>query len=99
MRFIFYIIFLFLLSCTKPTDPLTGEEVVDFVMHLNTYGEAMDVDLTDSIMVVAANYQGFIVYDIVRDVQGNIENIDSIFNGSDMDEHMGDNRAQKSDKP
>ena len=63
-------------------------------MHINTYGEALDVDVTNNSMVAAANYQGFIVYDIERNDLGHIISIDSIFNDSDMDGTMGDNRAQ-----
>tara|TARA_B100000029_G_scaffold465240_1_gene499784 strand:+ start:1424 stop:2617 length:1194 start_codon:yes stop_codon:yes gene_type:complete len=78
----------------EPNKPVTDGDIVKLVVHVDTYGEALDVDLTDSRMVVAANYQGFIVYDLERDGQNNIIAIDSIFNDSDMASDMGDNRAQ-----
>ena len=94
MRFILYLLSIFLLSCIKPTDPLTEEDTATLIVHLETYGEALDVDITDGKMVVAANYNGFIVYDVTRDSQGNITALDSIYNDSDMASDMGDNRAQ-----
>ena len=90
-----YLFILLLSACTEPNDPITESNIVDLIFHQNTYGEALDVDLTDNKMVVAANYQGFIVYDLERNNQQNIIAIDSIFNDSDMASDMGDNRAQK----
>ena len=94
MRLLYLIIIFLLSACMEPNKPITENDIVDFVMHVNTYGEALDVDLTDDKMVVAANYQGFIVYDLERNNQNNIVAIDSIFNDSDMASDMGDNRAQ-----
>ena len=90
-----YLFILLLSACTEPNKPITDGGVVDLMLYQNTYGEALDVDLTDDKMVVAANYQGFIVYDLERNSQGNIAAIDSVFNDSDMASDMGDNRAQK----
>ena len=89
-----YLVILLLSACMEPNKPVTDGDIAKLVVHVDTYGEALDVDLTDSRMVVAANYQGFIVYDLERDGQNNIIAIDSIFNDSDMASDMGDNRAQ-----
>ena len=95
MKFYIYIIIFLLVSCNQPNDPVTSEDIVSFSMYIDTYGEALDVDITETSMVVAANYQGFIVYDIIRNETGNITSVDSVFNDSDMDGTMGDNRAQE----
>ena len=95
MKLYIYIIIIFLVSCKKPNDPIATDHIASFVSYLNTYGEALDTDLTSGNMVVAANYQGFIVYDLERNSQGHIIAIDSIYNDSDMDPSMGDNRAQE----
>ena len=60
----------------------------------DTVGESLDVGITENKLVVAANYNGFTVYDINRNSLNNIVSIDSIFNESDMASDMGDNRAQ-----
>ena len=93
MKLFISIIFLAFFSCTKPTEPLSNENIV-FSSYINTIGQANDVGLTDTKMIVAANYQGYIVYDVNRDNQGNIIAIDSVFNAIDMASDMGDNRAQ-----
>ena len=65
MKFYICIIIFLLVSCNQPNDPVTSEDIASFAMYIDTYGEALDVDVTETSMVVAANYQGFIVYDIV----------------------------------
>ncbi len=96
MRFFLYLIIMCLFSaCIEPNDPISENDIVDLVVYQDTYGEALDVDLTDNAMIVAANYQGFIVYDLVRNSQNNITGIDSIYNDFDMASDMGDNRAQQ----
>ena len=95
MKLLYLIIILLFSACIEPNDPSSENDIVDLVMHINTYGEALDVDLTNDKMIVAANYQGFIVYDLERNSQNNIIGLDSIFNGTDMASDMGDNRAQQ----
>ena len=94
MKFYILIISLFLYACIEQVES-EQNDFVELVTYIDTYGEAMDLDLTDSRMVVAANYQGFIVYDISRDNLGNISSVDSIYNDSILDDSMGDNRAQE----
>lgn len=92
-----FYIFLFSFLFYACIDQVESEQndFVQLVQQIDTYGEAMDLDITDNHMVVAANYQGFIVYDITRDNLGNIASIDSIFNDAILDDSMGDNRAQE----
>tara|TARA_B100000614_G_scaffold262146_1_gene294438 strand:- start:576 stop:1814 length:1239 start_codon:yes stop_codon:yes gene_type:complete len=85
---------LFTYSCVEQSDPLLQTDIVDLVLYEDTVGESLDVDLTNDKMVVAANYNGFTVYDISRNSLNNIISIDSVFNNSDMASDMGDNRAQ-----
>ena len=94
MKLFISIIFLVFFSCTKPTEPLSNENII-FSSYVNTIGQANDVGITDTKMIVAANYQGYIVYDVNRDDQGNIITVDSIYNAFEMASDMGDNRAQK----
>tara|TARA_Y100001934_G_scaffold62417_1_gene77495 strand:- start:12072 stop:13316 length:1245 start_codon:yes stop_codon:yes gene_type:complete len=94
MKIYIFLIVIFFCSCIKQVDSVQNN-IVQLVAYIDTYGEAMDVDLTDSHMVVAANYHGFIVYDINRDNSGNISNVDSIYSDSILDDTMGDNRAQE----
>ena len=71
MKFYMLLILLFFYSCIEQVDS-EQNSVAQLVQYINTYGEAMDLDLTNNHLVVAANYQGFIVYDITRDNYGSI---------------------------
>ena len=95
MRLLYLIVILLLSACMKPNDPISENDIVNLVIYQDTYGHALDADLTDNKMVVAANYQGFIVYNLDRNSQNNIIGIDSIYNDFDMASDMGDNRAQQ----
>ncbi len=94
MKFYILVISLFFFSCIEQVDS-EQNNVAQLVQYINTYGEAMDLDLTNDHMVVAANYQGFIVYELTRDSYGSIVAIDSVYNDSVLDDSMGDNRAQE----
>ena len=84
-----------MVSCKKPNDPITTDHIASFVAHLDTIGQALDADLTNDNMVVAANDNGFIVYDLERNSQGHITSIDFVYNNSDMNPDAGDNQAQE----
>ena len=94
MKIYILLISLFFFACIEQVDS-EQNNIAQLVKYIDTYGEAMDLDLTDTHMVVAANYQGFIVYDIIRDNLGNVSDLDSVFNDSILDDSMGDNRAQE----
>ena len=94
MKLYLFILSVLLFSCIEQLER-EDSNVAELVAYINTYGEAMDSDLTENKMVVAANYHGFIVYDVNRDSMGNIASIDSIYNDSTLDDSMGDNRAQE----
>ena len=95
MKFLTFIFCVFFVaSCIEPNDPILESDIVEFILYEDTLGESLDVGITENKLVVAANYNGFTVYDINRNSLNNIVSIDSIFNESDMASDMGDNRAQ-----
>ena len=92
---LYIIILSFLLFACIDQLERESNSVADLVTYINTYGEAMDADLNENSMIVAANYHGFIVYDVNRDAMGDIVSVDSVYNDSILDDSMGDNRAQE----
>lgn len=92
---LYIIILSFLLFACIDQLERESNHVADLITYINTYGEAMDSDLNENSMIVAANYHGFIVYDINRNDMGDIVSADSIYNDSILDDSMGDNRAQE----
>lgn len=94
MKLYIFILSILLFSCIEQLDR-EDASVAELVSYVNTYGEAMGSDITENKMVVAANYHGFVVYNVNRDNMGNIISIDSIYNDSILDDSMGDNRAQE----
>ena len=48
---LFYLVILLLSACMEPNKPVTDGDIAKLVVHVDTYGEALDVDLTDSRMV------------------------------------------------
>lgn len=94
MKFYIFILSFLLFACIDQLER-ENNDVADLVLFINTYGEAMDADLNENSMIVAANYQGFLVYGLNRDNVGNIISLDSIYSDSILDDSMGDNRAQE----
>ena len=75
MRLFLYLIIICLFSaCIEPNDPISEENIVDLVIYQDTYGEALDIDLTDEKMVVAANYQqkGFELHHAILSISGSL---------------------------
>ena len=91
-------IFLFI-SCRKPADPVVEEpteSVEDLLIYnqwgtFNTGGECLDLDISDTVLVAAANYNGFFVFSIDPENQ----TLDTVYHGTDLDPNMGDNRAER----
>ena len=90
--------FLFLIStCRMPSDPIGEINILKRLNTINTGGDCLDldIDLDDSVIVAAANYNGFKLYDI--QFTGNLisELIERTHITSfEMDKNIGDNRAQ-----
>ena len=81
------------ISCRKPADPVLAENLLSYT-HWGTFdvgGECLDLDISDSILVVAANYNGFFVLSIDSANQ----TLDTLYHETDMDPTVGDNRAER----
>ncbi len=104
MKNIIIIICLALLitSCRMPSDPHGEIKIINRVDIIDTGGNCLDVDvdIMDSTIVVAANYNGYFIYKI-NSANGIIKGIqpDKTIHVSpdDMFESQGDNRAQTVD--
>jgi len=83
-------------SCRMPADPL-GEIKIIKRGSIDTIDNCrdLDVDIVDDILVAAANYAGYFVYDINRE-GGIISGLTESFRKSsdEMDEALGDNQAE-----
>ena len=97
-KFILFAGFLFLIcTCRMPSDPIGEINILKRLNTINTGGDCLDldIDLADSVIVAAANYNGFKLYDI--QFTGNLisELIERTHITSfEMDKNIGDNRAQ-----
>jgi hypothetical protein len=78
-----------------PADPQGEIKIIKRFDSLDTGGNCLDLDanMTDSILVVAANYNGFIIYDIF-DSNNELNPIET-FHGTDMAPDLGDDRIAK----
>ena len=91
-KYIIIVISVLVFSCRMPSNP-EGIEIVKHIGPLNTYGECLDLDVNDSIIVAAANFNGFMIYDIY-DSLGKF-NPRQKYHGSDFDPSAGDNQINK----
>ncbi len=80
-------------SCRKPVDPILEEDSFDYHSWgtFDVGGECLDVDVSDSILVTAANYNGFFVLKIDE----NNQTLEPIYHDRDLDPTVGDNRAER----
>ena len=82
-------------SCRMPADPLGEIKIIKRLDTIDTGGNCLDLDVNmlDNILVAAANYNGFISYNIIDDT-GEL-NPSEIFHGTDMAPDLGDDRIAK----
>ena len=83
--------FFLFISCRKPADPVMENNPLSYT-HWGTFdvsGECLDLDISDTVLVAAANYNGFFVFSIDSENQ----TLDTVYHGTDLDPTMGDNRA------
>ena len=82
-------------TCRMPLEPLGEVIIIKHLDTINTGGNCLDLDMNmiDSILIVAANYNGFIIYNIF-DSNG-VLNPYEIFHGTDMAPDLGDDRIAK----
>ena len=94
-------VFIFLIStCRMPSDPIGEIKIIKRLETINTGGDCLDIDVDivngDNVLIAAANYNGFIVYDIQFDGDNISDLIKRVHIGPyDMDPDVGDNRAQE----
>ena len=95
MRNQFIIIMSILFSiygCRMPADP-EGLSVVKYIGPINTFGDCLDLDVNDSIIVAATNFNGFMIFDIY-DSLGRF-NPQKKYKGSDFDPSVANNQISK----
>ena len=84
-------------SCRMPADPMGNIKIIKRLEVINTRGNCLDldVDIEDSVLVAAANYNGYFVYKI-NSINGIVSNIteQKHMGVNEMDTNLGDNRAQ-----
>ena len=84
-------------SCRMPSDPLGEIKIIKRVDTIDTGGNCLDidVDIEDSILVAAANHNGYFVYKI-NSKGGIVSDIteQKHVGVDEMDNSLGDNRAQ-----
>ena len=88
----FLFLFIMFFSCRKPIDPILNEDQLSF-HHWGTFdvgGDCLDLDISDSVLVAAANYNGFFVFSV--DAQN--QSLDTLYHGTDLDPTAGDNRVE-----
>ena len=86
-------------SCRLPSSPLGEIKIIKRLETINTGGDCLDIDVDmdigDSILVAAANYNGYFVYKI-NSIGGIVSDISEKkhISADEMDTNLGDNRAQ-----
>jgi hypothetical protein len=87
-------------SCRMPSNPLGEIKIIKRLETIYTEADCLDLDVDmdigDSVLVAAANYNGYFIYRIKYDGE-NISKLDVInhLTPNDMDTYIGDNRAQQ----
>ena len=76
-----------------PSDPLGEIKIIKRLETINTGGYCPDLDINDSILVAAANFNGFFLYQLYD--SSNKLNPKEIFHGYDLDPNIADNQIEK----
>ena len=93
-----FTIFLYI-SCRKPVDPVVEEPtdpVEDLLIYnhwdtFNTGGYCLDLDISDSILVAAARYNGYFIFSIDEDNR----TLDTIYHANNLDPEVATDRADR----
>ena len=75
-----------------PIDP-QSINIIQRIGPINTVGECLDLDVNDSILVAAVNFDGFIIYNLY-DSFGNF-NPKQKYHGSNLDPNTADDQINK----
>ena len=83
-------------QCHSPVKPIT-EETLEYslINSFNTNGYALDVDIANDLIVLAANYDGTYLLDLIRDENGNITSINEREHLFDWEASIGDEKSNK----
>lgn len=97
INYFWILILTFYLGCNYPSDPIDAFTIINRLVTINTGGNCLDLDLdiSDSIIVAAANYNGYFTYKII--FNGEIISgvtVQNHVSADEMDNSLGDNRAQ-----
>ena len=80
-------------SCRMPSDPLGEIKIIKRWDTINTIGKCLDLDVNDSILVAAVNFDGFTIFNLY-DSSGNFDPKQK-YHGSDLDPNTSDNQISK----
>ena len=80
-------------SCRMPVDPLGEIKIIKRLDTIDTGGNCLDIDVSDSLLVAAANYNGFIIFNLY-DSSGNF-NPKQKYHGSDLDPNTANDQISK----
>lgn len=83
-------------QCHSPVKPIT-EETLEYslINSFNTNGYALDVDIANDLIVLAANYDGTYLLDLIRDEDGNITSINEREHLLDWEASIGEEKSNK----
>ena len=83
-------------QCHSPVKPIT-EETLEYslINSFNTNGYALDVDIANDLIVLAANYDGTYLLDLIRDENGNITSINEREHLLDWEASIGEEKSNK----
>ena len=80
-------------TCRLPSDPIGKIKIIKRLDTINTGGDCLDLDVNDSILVAAANFNGFFIYQLYD--SSNKLNPKEVFHGYDLDPNIADNQIEK----
>ena len=85
-------------SCRMPSNPLGEIKIIKRLDTIDTGGNCrdLDVDNKDNILVAAANYNGYFVYNINYENNNTLDTLIEIVHmgPDDLDADLGDNRIE-----
>ena len=82
---------LLLIGCRTPINPNGELILINQIGPINTGGDCLDVDINNDIVSVAANYNGYFIYDIHRN-DNIIDSLSIRHHETEMQANVGDNR-------
>ena len=87
-KLIFLLLVVFFQYCNSPSNPFGIK--INKVMEFNAGGYVRDIALTDSTLSVAADQNGYIIYRIIKNGNGEILGLDTIAFNNDTSPGMDD---------